>query len=430
MISMLKKMISAMLSAAMLLAALSVPAAPAAERGEKVTLIIEVEGAPLLETKNAVALGAAEFMETAEAKTVEARILSMQAEVRSNIKRSVKADAEKGYTYTGVFNGFSMKGYTSDIEKIKSIDGVKNVYISRVHELPDEPAPAAETAGPEVGADMMNAKYMYDRGYDGRHQAIAIIDTEFDVGHEFFASDVLEPRLSKGDIIEFLANNELNISASANQVYRSSKVPFAYDYGEGNADTYSLANPHGTHVAGTAAGKDGRHHGKVFSGTAPEAQLVLMKVSDESGGLPDDVALAAFDDVSKMDVCAVNYSISAPLISWCLDSVLENLRNAGIAVFAVAGNSGRAQETTDNPDYAYPCSPSLHYAATSVASINADRIWVTENKMILSSGELITYNYDDDAGFFERFSDKPYEYEVFGSASDIEGAAVSGRIAV
>lgn len=437
MISMLKKIISTVLSAALLFAA--APAAPAGERGEKVTLIVEVEGAPLLETKNAVTIGAAAFMETAEAQAAEAEILSRQSEVKYDIRRSVGADADEGYTYTGVFNGFSMQGYVSDIDRIKAVDGVKNVYISMNHAVPERRAAAAEpvvsaalaeTAGPEVGADMMNAGYMYDLGYDGRHQAIAILDSEFDVAHEFFADGVTDPRFTKEDIAAFLAGNDLNINASANEVYRSSKIPFAYDYGERNADTYSLTNIHGTHVAGVAAGKNGRHHGVVFSGTAPEAQLVLMKVSTESGYLPDDVSLAAFDDVSKMGVCAVNYSISAPVLSWCFDTVMENLKNAGIVVMAGVGNDNRAQETADHPDYVYPANPALLSCVTAVASINADRIWATENKMVLSSGDVVIYNYSDSAGFFDKFSDKLYDYVVFNSEADINRAVIGGKIAV
>ncbi|MCH5188109.1 MAG: S8 family serine peptidase [Oscillospiraceae bacterium] len=431
---MLKKIISAVVSIALLLSA--VPAAPAVERGEKVTLIVELEGASLLEMKNAAALGAVMFMETAEARTAEAGILSVQTSVKSDIKKIVSADVDDGYTYTSVFNGFSMQGYISDIDSIKAIDGVKNVYISRDHAVPDMPAAAGaelmETGnvGPEVGADMMNAGYMYDLGYDGRHQAIAILDTEFDVNHEFFAEGVKEPKLTKGDIDRLLKDGGLNINASADQVYKSSKIPFAYDYGEEKADTYSLAKVHGTHVAGVAAGKNGHHNGTEFSGTAPEAQLVLMKVSDERGYLPDYVSLKAFDDASKMGVCAVNYSIGREVLSWCFDDVIQNLRNAGIIVMVGAGNDDRAPETADHPDYVYLSNPALLDTATAVASIDANLIWAIENKMTLGSSDIVIYNYSDDEGFFAKFSDKFYDYVVITGGSDITGADLRGKIAV
>ena len=61
-----KKIISAALSAALFMGALYVPAIARDERatpmGNRVTLIVETEGAPLLETKNAVLMGASEYM--------------------------------------------------------------------------------------------------------------------------------------------------------------------------------------------------------------------------------------------------------------------------------------------------------------------------------------------------------------------------------
>ena len=71
-----KRIISVLLSASLLLCAAYIPAAA---KDEKVTLIVETEGAPLLATKNAVLMGASEYMETAEAKDTEARLLSEQA---------------------------------------------------------------------------------------------------------------------------------------------------------------------------------------------------------------------------------------------------------------------------------------------------------------------------------------------------------------
>ncbi|MCH5185676.1 MAG: S8 family serine peptidase, partial [Oscillospiraceae bacterium] len=435
----MKKIISAFLSIALLFTS-AVSAAPAIDKGEKVTLIVEVEGESLLETKNAVVLGASEFMKTDEAKTTEAHILSVQSKVKSDIEKRVRADADKGFTYTSVFNGFSMEAYTSDIEKIKATDGVKNVYISQTYKIPedkisDEPAmlfdDTDDTYDDRVSADMMNVRYMYDLGYDGRGQAVAIIDSEFDTAHEFFASEVKDPKFSKSDIKAFLENNELNINASVNQVYKSSKIPFAYDYGEGDADTYSTENIHGTHVAGIVGGKNGNYYGNVFSGTAPEAQLILMKAGYNIGELSDDATFAALDDVSKTDVCAVNCSFGEDIIiNELYQKIGENLRNTGIAVIAAAGNSDRAYETTDNPDYVYPSAPAVESKATSVASVDSDTLWVLDNTITLGNGEVLEYDAHDSGNFFEGFSDKFYEYVILNDISDIKKNDMNGKIGV
>ncbi|MCH5184866.1 MAG: S8 family serine peptidase, partial [Oscillospiraceae bacterium] len=432
----MKKIISIFLSIA-LLSTSAVSAAPAVDKGEKVTLIVEVEGASLLETKNAAVLGASEFMKTTEAKTTETRILSAQSKVKSDIEKKVHANADKGFTYTSVFNGFSMEAYTSDIEKIKAADGVKNVYISQTYKIPDdkisdEPAMLFDdTYDDRVSADMMNVRYMYDLDYDGRGQAVAIIDSEFDTAHEFFASDVIDPKFSKSDIKAFLENNELNINASVNQVYKNSKIPFAYDYGEGDADTYSAVNIHGSHVAGIAGGKNGNYYGNVFSCMAPEVQLILMKVVNKAGEFSYDAILAALDDVSKTDICAVNCSFGENvIISELYTKILENLRNTGIVVIVAAGNSDRASETPDNPDYAYPMLPAGEPCTTSVASVDSDILWVLDNTITLGNGEVLEYEAEDLGKFFEGFSDKFYEYVILNDISDIKKNDMNGKIGV
>ena len=73
---MYKKIISSVLAASMIFTAAQLPITA---KGEAVTLIVETEGAPLLQTKDAVLMGAADYMETAEAKDAEARILNAQS---------------------------------------------------------------------------------------------------------------------------------------------------------------------------------------------------------------------------------------------------------------------------------------------------------------------------------------------------------------
>lgn len=164
---MFKKIISVLLSAALILGVTYVPTF-AAGKDEKVALIVETVGAPLLATKNAVRIGASEFMKTAEAKNAEAKLLSAQAEVKSDVKRHTGASADKGFTYTSVLNGFSMEARESDIEKIKSTDGVKNVYISQAADIP-KPI-SGEDGEPSLSAQMMNVQTMYDNGFtDAAH---------------------------------------------------------------------------------------------------------------------------------------------------------------------------------------------------------------------------------------------------------------------
>ncbi len=426
-----RKIISAALSAALFIGASYVPALAGSER---VTLIVETEGAPLLAAKNAVLMGASEFMETDEAKETEARLLSEQSDVKSEIKRRVrKSDTDSGFTYTSVLNGFSMEAYESDIEKIKAIDGVKNVYISEAYEIPPELA-SNDSVNPGIGAQMMRAQAMYAAGFDGRGQAVAIIDSEFDVVHEFFTSDIADPKFSKETIGEIIENNTLNADISVNQVYKSPKIPFAYDYGDKDADTYDASEPHGNHVAGIAAGKDGVFEGRTFSGVAPEAQLVLMKIMDKDYNTYNAIIIAAMDDAAKMGVCAVNLSLgSSQAESEPYLKATDTLRKAGIAVVCSEGNSDRYYETTDNPDYTYRNLPAAFSASTSVASIDPNQKWLIGGQIMLMDGtEMIVdeYAFNRSAVFFDRFSDKFYDYVYVGSDIKPPGDTVRDKIVI
>ncbi len=423
-----KKITSAILSALLLFGAVNMPVLA---EDEKVTLIVETEGTPLLGTKDAALMGASEFLKTDEAKDTEARLLSAQHKVKSAVKRRSGADADKGFTYTSVFNGFSMEARESDIEKIKSIDGVKNVYISEAVEFPVQPASDGESA-PGFGAQMMNAQAMYDNGYNGSGQAVAIIDAGFDAVHEFFSSTAEDPRLSKSYVKDLIENNELNAKAEANQVYKNAKIPFAYDYGDNDADVYYPQLSHGTHVAGIAAGKNGVFEGTTFSGVAPEAQLVLMKIADSEGGTYNSIILAAMDDAAKMNVCAVNISLGSSLAdSPMYTTACDNLRNAGIAVISAAGNEDRYDETAENPDYSYINYPAFCSASTTVASCDTDKRWLIGGGITLADGEKIVVDkavYSE--LFFKKFSDKFYDYVYVGSETTPPEDVVKGKIVI
>ncbi len=423
-----KRIISAILSALLLFGAVNMPVLA---EDEKVTLIVETEGAPLLGTREAALMGASEFLKTDEARDTEARLLSAQDKVKSAVKRRSGADADKGFTYTSVFNGFSMEARESDIEKIKSIDGVKNVYISEAVDIPDQPTSDGESA-PGFGGQMMNTQAMYDNGYNGGGQAVAIIDAGFDVVHEFFSSTAEDPRLSKSYVKDLIENNELNAKAEANQVYKNAKIPFAYDYGDNDADVYYPQLSHGTHVAGIAAGKNGVFEGTTFSGVAPEAQLVLMKIADSEGSTYNSVIIAAMDDAAKMDVCAVNMSLGSTLAnSPAYTTACDNMRNAGIAIISAAGNDDRYAETAENPDYSYIEYPAVCSASTAVASCDTDKRWLIGGGITLADGEKIVVDqavYSE--LFFKKFSDKFYDYVYVGSETTPPEDVVKGKIVI
>ena len=104
-----------------------------------------------------------------------------------------------------------------------------------------------------------------------------------------------------------------------------------------NPADYQDDNGHGTHVAGTVAGK---RDGKGVVGVAPKARLYAVKVldADGSGNLSDVIEGIVWAAVNKMDVA--NMSLGAPVDSEAMKRAVRFARGSGVVIVAAAGNSG------------------------------------------------------------------------------------------
>ena len=143
-------------------------------------------------------------------------------------------------------------------------------------------------------------------------------------------------------------------------MYKTRKVPFAFDYA-GDADPYTgeiisgdvnvrnSGSNHGTHVSGTVAGFVQSQEGEVlFSGVAPDAQLMMMKVFADGGnsGATESAILNALEDAMTLGADAVNLSLGS---------------DNGFAYDDTAIHGRPSDETRSAP--AARTSPSHHFAA-------------------------------------------------------------------
>ncbi len=104
-----------------------------------------------------------------------------------------------------------------------------------------------------------------------------------------------------------------------------------------NPMDYQDDNGHGSHVAGTVAGK---RDGKGVVGVAPKARLYAVKVldADGSGNLSDVIDGIVWAAKNKMDVA--NMSLGAPVDSEAMKRAVRFARGSGVVIVAAAGNSG------------------------------------------------------------------------------------------
>jgi len=396
---------------------------------EEVTLIVEVEGTPLIKK--------AQILRTAGAKkSWETVLLAEQAQVLEQICEDSDSTIDVGYTYTALFNGFSVTTTADMIPVIENIPGV--ISVEKEVEFFVEPlqdaVPMLESS--VEGINIPEADETIS--WSGKGQAIAIVDSEFDTDHEIFNTTVENPKYQKEEIAEIIKNHMMSLSYTADDVYKSEKIPFAYDYGTNDKDTYSKHAIHGTHVAGIAGGKNVETaDGKTFSGVAPEAQLFLLKVANANGGIKSTALYAALEDAIHFEVSAINLSLGFPYASvnsmTKLTKCIEDIRNAGIIISAAAANYDRGYSSNlpwaKHPDYATSGVPGGISGAFTVAS--SDNLYSGILKTKEEISVLCKENYAG-SGFFGKFAGT--EIEVVncggGTSQDFSLVDAEGKLAL
>lgn len=420
--------------------AMMMPAVIAEQTSEEpVTLIVEVSGKPMLEQSNDLGMEFSLFSETTGAKSDRVSIMAMHESIQSDIDKKVNSDTEVIYTYTDVFNGFAIEADMSDIEKIKALPNVENVYISETHDyisdpIEDDISLMAEDLVTDSCCDMMNVPYMHENGISGEGQVIAIIDTELDIKHEMFSEMPENPRYSKTEIANIISGG-LSAKVSVNQVYYNAKIPYRYNYTGKHADVYSNDSNiiHGTHVAGIAAGKGGiLLDGTPFESVAPEAQIVFMGVPNFGSA----EILAALEDTVKFGVDAVNCSWGANYAA-CpsgLKKAFNNIIDSGVPVAISAGNESRGFYNKPVPvemvSYSAGGYPNDISGVTAVAAAQNSYIWENYYNMKVGEETLKFINGKTGYRFSEAFSSEEVEYVYFGQSDSFGNYDLTGKVAV
>ena len=278
---------------------------------------------------------------------VQNRLLSRQAAVQSRLTHTLRQEqVEYGYSYTALFNGFSVRTARKNLEAIRNTKGVTCAFVAGSCALPT--TQQADTQALQVA--------LASSRFTGKGMTIAVLDTGLDTAHPAFANAPADAKFTKDYISGVLQAADLNAEVlmpgvTADDVYLSTKIPFAFDYAGKDAQVapgskWEAENlEHGTHVAGIAAGYAVDGEGAVtFSGVAPDAQVIPMKVFDDSGtGAATTTILAALEDAYRLGVDAVNLSLGSyggftVDEDALINDVYNKLDDAGIMVITAAGN--------------------------------------------------------------------------------------------
>ena len=421
-----------------------------------VSAFVVMEERPLAEVYTSRSLVTAE---------VEKQMIQQQNVVINAIEARVLGGQklEVRYQFTYLTNSFSIKTAFGNLEKIAMLDGVKSVFLTPIYEPATVSDPNTAAAGAMTGVHTV----WEDLGYTGAGMKIAIIDTGLDLDHPSFAADpaLNENSMTIADIDAVLT--ELNAYAlrptiTGKTLYRSAKVPYAFNYVDESltADhTQDQQGDHGTHVAGIAAAN--KLEGTSVVGMAPDAQIIVMKVFGQGGGAYADDIVAALEDAMILGCDVVNGSLGSPAgfatSDTEIDLIYERLAAQNIIATFSAGNEGTSAygnmwgtdlNRTQNPDNATVGSPSTYANTFSIAS--AENSAVMTDYFTLADGTKVFFQDSVEAIYanagYEQYlgavsllslADQTLEYVIIDGLGEAENfydadgnSLVEGKIAV
>ena len=418
---------------------------------ETVRVIVVLEGKSLLEQ------GFSEAQIASMGSSVAARVEDMRARqdaLVAEIAAITGGDVTPKYHYSVAVSGVALEVPYGSLSRIRALEGVREAFVAPRYDVPEDMGDAVAEPSTYATKDSFGSVLTWENlGYTGQGMRIAVIDTGLDLDHPSFAADpaLTEDSLTLEEVEAVLTS--LNayelygsgsaVSLSAQRLYRSAKVPYAFNYVDESLEVThdkDAEGDHGTHVAGIAAANALEDSPVV--GVAPDAQILVMKVFGTAGGAYFDDILAALEDCYRLNADVVNMSLGSPAgfvsESQYVDEIYGRILESDMVVAVAAGNSysaaymngyGTDRNLTQDPDIGVVSSPASYAGTTVVASVENNSVMCN---YLTVAGEKIPFS-DVGALAVTELSGAPLTYVMvpaYGDASDYEGLDVSGKVAV
>ena len=354
-----------------------------------------------------------------------------QNNITKKIEKSLGKKIDVIWNITLLANLISAEVEFGDIEAIEKVDGVKKVILENRYQV----EPVEETPDTFYTTEyMIFAVDAWNLGYTGAGSLVAIVDTGINHNHILFDAEAFEYSLEQsGKEVDLLEVSDISAvldqlhakermpSATAEGLYKNSKIPYAFNYRNNNYNTdhqSARTDDHGSHVAGIAAGNryikvdgefvESREAVKAV-GVAPDAQLMAMQVFNSEGGTSDSDYMVAIEDAIVLGATSINLSLGMPYpgftFNYTYQEFLDKVTEFGSLLVMSGGNAGswnRASSTSNVPDgYLYiedinwqmGGTPGIYANTISVASANN----VGSNEHFVRVGEE-AFKYTDSAG--------------------------------
>ena len=385
-----------------------------------------------------------------------------QNAMQAKIEAAIGTPLNVKWNLTLLMNVISANVRYGDIETIKQVPGVKDVFLENQYEAPkDAEEDHPNTANTSVF--MVGAADIWAEGYTGAGSRVAIIDTGLDTTHQSVDADAFNYAIQQtGKNITLFTSSDLSSIKSqlngSSGTYRTTKIPFGYNYVDKSTNITHLNDTqgeHGSHVAGIAAGnrfiKSGSSYVDAAStvhavGMAPDAQLFIMKVFGAGGGASDSDYMAAIEDAIVLGCDAVNLSLGSSVQGFTYTSsyqtVMNKLANPSsnpkMVTSISAGNAFDFAYFLDTSTYArdlYIKDVHMHTGGSPGTFVNslcvasADNTGITGAPLTFNGNQTVFYAETDSSGAKMTTVAGTYDYVyIDGTGTAAEYSALGSSL--
>ncbi|MBY3621717.1 S8 family serine peptidase [Acinetobacter sp. CUI P1] len=313
------------------------------------------------------------------------------SEHKSFISSAQKIDADIGFEYSEIFNGYSITLPANQVSKLLELPGVAAVYPNEeVHALADsvEVATLPVTRSYSDSGNLIGADKLHALGYTGEGVQVAVVDTGIDKEHPLLKDNY------KGGYDVYDQDDD------------PSETPPDANFPPKNGSPYETS--HGTHVAGT------------ILDVAPDVDLYAYRVLGPYGSGPTAVVIAGIEKAVADGADIINLSLGSDVNqSYSASSIaIDNAIKSGVNVVVAAGNAG--------PDVATLGEPAGSQLALSVGAsttpVNTPFFDIGDVKKI--PGTLATYSPD----LVNNIAGSKIVYAGLGATSDYTNLDVKDKV--
>jgi len=257
------------------------------------------------------------FVKNRKIKSHTKEILDTHNDIAKKLKKDYK-DLEIKREWKDLMNGMAITIKRKDLEKIKNLHDVKNVWEDEnLTILLDDSVPLinADDVWKELDGSGDNIT--------GNGIKVAIIDTGIAYNHPAF-----EPSC---DTSAFISGN-------------CNKTIYGYDFYNDDNDPYD-DNGHGTHCAGIVASEN-----STYKGVAPNATLLAYKVCSSGGSCPSSNVISGIENATLYGADVISISLGgAGYADNVFQTSIDNAVANGTVVIISAGNAGPRFYTVGSP---------------------------------------------------------------------------------